>query len=71
MLGEFGGLGLAIPEHTWVEKSWGYQGMSGTRALTRRYIDLWRGVWRLKDEAGLCAAVYTQSPTARPSATAS
>ncbi len=60
VLGEFGGLGLAVPEHTWVEKSWGYQGMASMKALTRRYIDLWRGVWRLKDEAGLCAAVYTQ-----------
>jgi Glycosyl hydrolases family 2, TIM barrel domain/Glycosyl hydrolases family 2/Glycosyl hydrolases family 2, sugar binding domain len=61
VLGEFGGLGLPIPGHTWVEKGWGYQNLSGQKALTRRYVDLWRGVYRLKDEAGLCAAVYTQT----------
>jgi hypothetical protein len=61
VLGEFGGLGLPVTGHTWVEKSWGYQNLSGQKALTRRYVDLWRGVYRLKDEAGLCAAVYTQT----------
>jgi Glycosyl hydrolases family 2, TIM barrel domain/Glycosyl hydrolases family 2, sugar binding domain/Glycosyl hydrolases family 2 len=61
VLGEFGGLGLPITGHTWVEKSWGYQNLTGQKALTRRYVDLWRGVYRLKDEAGLCAAVYTQT----------
>jgi len=60
VLGEFGGLGLTVPNHTWVErKAWGYTGMSGERALTRQYVDYWRQVWRLKDR-GLCAAVYTQ-----------
>ena len=45
---------------TWVErKAWGYTGMSGERALTRKYVDFWRQVWQLKDR-GLCAAVYTQ-----------
>jgi hypothetical protein len=29
-------------------------------ALTRGYLDLWRKVWALKDDAGLSAAVYTQ-----------
>jgi len=27
VLGEFGGLGLAIPGHTWKKEHWGYQGM--------------------------------------------
>jgi hypothetical protein len=61
VLGEFGGLGLAVPGHTWVEKSWGYRQVADTRALTRRYLDLWREVWRLNVETGLCAAVYTQT----------
>jgi hypothetical protein len=60
VLGEFGGLGLAQPGHTWVEESWGYQGVADASELTRRYEGLLRQVWRLKDEAGLCAAVYTQ-----------
>ncbi|MGC8744739.1 MAG: beta-L-arabinofuranosidase domain-containing protein [Verrucomicrobiia bacterium] len=61
VLGEFGGLGLAIKGHTWTERSWGYQGMSGTNALTRRYVELLRKVYELKDYPGLSAAVYTQT----------
>lgn len=60
VLGEFGGLGLTVPNHTWVESAWGYRGVTTEHALTRRYLDLWRGVWKLKKEKGLCAAVYTQ-----------
>ena len=60
VLGEFGGLGLAVEGHTWVEKTWGYRGMSSQKALTRKYLDLWRKAQQLRDEAGLCAAVYTQ-----------
>ena len=59
VLGEFGGLGLSTPSHTWVESAWGYSGMSGERALTRKYVEFWQRVWKLKGE-GLCAAVYTQ-----------
>jgi hypothetical protein len=61
VLGEFGGLGLAIPKHTWTEKSWGYQGMADTQGLTNRYVRLLRGVHALKDSPGLSAAVYTQT----------
>lgn len=61
VLGEFGGLGLGTPGHTWVEKIWSYRGMGDQHGLTKRYCDLWRKVWKLKDEAGLCAAVYTQT----------
>ena len=60
VLGEFGGLGLTIPGHTWVESiAWGYRSTSGPREFTRKYVELWRAVWHLKEE-GLCAAVYTQ-----------
>lgn len=31
------------------------------RPLTRKYLDLWRRVRRLRDEAGSCAAIYTQT----------
>ena len=60
VLGEFGGLGLTTPGHTWVETAWGYRGVVGERSLTRKYVELWRGVWQLKKQKGLCAAVYTQ-----------
>lgn len=61
VLGEFGGLGLAIKGHTWSSESWGYRGMADQRALTSRYVDLLRRTWALKDDPGLCAAVYTQT----------
>ena len=60
VLGEFGGLGLAIRDHVWTPKSWGYKGMASREALTRNYVDLWRKVHQLKEESGLSAAVYTQ-----------
>ena len=61
VLGEYGGLGLAVDGHTWTEKSWGYKGMASKEALTKNYLKLMQGVWQLRDEAGLSAAVYTQT----------
>jgi hypothetical protein len=61
VLGEFGGLGLPLPGHTWSEKSWGYRGTADRDDLTRRYCDLLRRTWDLKDSKGLSAAVYTQT----------
>jgi hypothetical protein len=61
VLGEFGGLGLPVPDHTWQkDKNWGYQNMAGNAALTRKYVTLLRKTWQLKEEPGLCAAIYTQ-----------
>jgi hypothetical protein len=61
VLGEFGGLGLPVPGHTWVDKSWGYRGMPSATALTRKYCELMRKVYELKDSDGLNACVYTQT----------
>jgi|GEM_PF-115559 len=60
VLGEFGGIGLSIPNHTWAGPTWGYRSVSGERSMTRRYLELWREVWQLRESKGLCAAVYTQ-----------
>lgn len=60
VLGEFGGLGLGLDNHKWVDKNWGYRGVNDQRDLTRKYLDLWRKVFALRDEKGLSAAVYTQ-----------
>jgi hypothetical protein len=60
VLGEFGGLGLAIPGHLWTEKTWGYKGAASQKDLTRDYVNLWRKAWQLKDDPGMSAAVYTQ-----------
>ena len=60
VLGEFGGLGLGLDGHRWVDKNWGYRGVADTRALTRKYLELWKNVQQLCEEKGLSAAVYTQ-----------
>jgi len=60
VLGEFGGLGLGVDGHTWTDKTWGYQGTASKDDLTRRYEQLIKKVWDLKENRGLNAAVYTQ-----------
>ncbi len=61
VLGEFGGLGLPVSNHRWKERAWGYQDMRDREHLTRRYGELLRRVYGLRDDPGLCAAVYTQT----------
>ena len=61
VLGEFGGLGLSVTGHTWVEKTWGYRGMLNAGELTQKYCEQLRKVYELKDSNGLNACVYTQT----------
>ncbi len=60
VLGEFGGLGLAVPGHTWKKEHWGYQGMANRVELTTKYESFMKKVYALRDDPGLSAAVYTQ-----------
>jgi hypothetical protein len=60
VLGEFGGLGLAIEGHTWQDKNWSYRGTEGTRELTMGYVNLLRRAWQFERNPGMSAAVYTQ-----------
>jgi len=60
VLGEFGGLGLKVDGHTWTKETWGYKGAQDKEDLTRKYERLLKDAWNLKEEKGLCAAVYTQ-----------
>jgi hypothetical protein len=60
VLGEFGGLGLPVEGHMWSGTHWGYQGMTTPQQLADRYTALLRRVWSLKEDPGMCAAVYTQ-----------
>ncbi|MCX6997509.1 MAG: beta-galactosidase [Kiritimatiellaeota bacterium] len=61
VLGEFGGLGLPVPGHTWVEKTWGYRGMTNAAELTQQYGKLLQRAYELKDQPGLNAVIYTQT----------
>jgi Glycosyl hydrolases family 2, TIM barrel domain/Glycosyl hydrolases family 2, sugar binding domain/Glycosyl hydrolases family 2 len=61
VLGEFGGLGLPMPGHTWqAEKNWGYQSYETRAALTDAYVDLLRQLRPMIGQ-GLAAAIYTQT----------
>jgi beta-galactosidase/beta-glucuronidase len=61
VLGEFGGLGLPIEDHTWQQKNnWGYQSFKTKEDLYRRYASF---IDRLQPliQKGLSAAIYTQT----------
>jgi hypothetical protein len=62
VLGEFGGLGLPVPGHTWqAEKNWGYRSYTTAEALTDAYLKLIDRLHPLTGSGGLAAAVYTQT----------
>jgi len=61
VLGEFGGLGLPVEGHTWKSSNnWGYQTFKTSAELFARYTTFTN---RLREliQAGLSAAVYTQT----------
>lgn len=61
VLGEFGGLGLPVQNHTWQQKdNWGYQSFKNENDLTNRYAGLMKDLQPLISK-GLSAAVYTQT----------
>jgi hypothetical protein len=61
VLGEFGGLGLGITNHTWSTNFWGYLRMTNVAALNERGSKLIDRLRLLRDSYGLSAAVYTQT----------
>jgi len=62
VLGEYGGLGLPVEGHTWLDKgNWGYRSFTSKEALTDAYIDLLVRLRPLIHEPGLAAAIYTQT----------
>ena len=61
VLGEFGGLGLPVEDHTWQKKdNWGYQSFKNKDELLKRYSELMDAIPHLIQK-GLSAAVYTQT----------
>jgi len=61
VLGEFGGLGLPLEGHTWIEKgNWGYRKFSTADSLFMAYTSYTNRLAELI-KLGLSAAVYTQT----------
>ena len=61
MLGEFGGLGLPIESHTWLERgNWGYRSFTTLDELNAAFRDLLTQL-RLHIGDGLASAIYTQT----------
>ncbi len=61
VLGEFGGLGLPVENHTWQNKNnWGYQSFKNNTELWNRYAEFINRIPALITK-GLSAAVYTQT----------
>ena len=59
-LGEWGGVGLKVPDHLWSWGAWGYAEEPSAEAFERRYLGMVR---KLEDLAakGLSGSVYTQA----------
>ncbi|THH39656.1 glycoside hydrolase family 2 protein [Neolewinella litorea] len=61
VLGEFGGLGLVVPEHLWWDKrNWGYQSYTNQEELNAGFRSLIEALYGLRAR-GLAAAIYTQT----------
>jgi hypothetical protein len=61
VLGEFGGLGLPVENHTWQDKNnWGYQSFKNETELFQRYAGMIDEFPKLI-QSGLSAAIYTQT----------
>jgi len=61
VLGEFGGLGLPIESHTWLERgNWGYRSFASLADLNAAYVNLLSQL-RINAGEGLAAAIYTQT----------
>ena len=61
VLGEFGGLGLPMENHTWLEKNnWGYRTFQNADTLFKTY-DVYLSQMVRFIERGLSAAIYTQT----------
>ena len=60
VIGEYGGLGLEINNHTWKDDNWGYVVLKSKEELTSRYeeyIDILIDLIK----SGISAAIYTQT----------
>jgi hypothetical protein len=59
--GEYGGLGLVIPENRWPGPPEAYEMTDSQARLTERYVEISRDLERLVRSSGLSGAIYTQT----------
>ncbi len=61
VIGEFGGIGMALKGHLWNEdRNWGYGDLKGKEEATAEYLEYAKRLEELS-ALGLCGAVYTQT----------
>ena len=60
MLGEYGGVGLPVPGHTWGEQPWGYADAHSPADLAERLASIHRDQLAPTVPAGLSGAIWTQ-----------
>lgn len=61
VLGEYGGIGLALNEHLWEQNhNWGYVKFNSPEEVTKQYVEYGNELYRLISR-GFSAAVYTQT----------
>ena len=62
VLGEYGGIGLMIPEHTWAGEGWGYRNLeTNVTKATDRYVSYGKHILKNVDTMAISAAIYTQT----------
>jgi hypothetical protein len=61
VIGEFGGLGYPVKDHTWEATNWGYRTFQDTLTLVGTYENYLDQIYRFITEKGLSAVIYTQT----------
>jgi beta-galactosidase/beta-glucuronidase len=61
VIGEFGGVALPCPGHTWFEKGWGYQQSEDSAQLASDYRQRVAAIAAGISTHGIAAAIYTQT----------
>ena len=60
VIGEYGGLGLEICNHTWKKNNWGYVKLKSKEEVTEKYVEFIDEIINLTKN-GTSAAIYTQT----------
>ncbi|WP_258098529.1 glycoside hydrolase family 2 protein [Marinoscillum pacificum] len=61
VLGEYGGIGLALKDHLWVtDRNWGYVQFKTSKEVTEKYVEFAKELAQMA-KTGFSAAVYTQT----------